>query len=79
LPELRLDIQLVHTLNQATDIVDQDLAQCLIHLRRVRLASEAVAKLLLDHTERGFHVTAFVVLLKEPFLIERKVVVHLPP
>lgn len=78
-PKLRLDIQLIHTLNQAANIVGQDFAKCLVDLCSLCLASEAIAKLCLDHAERRLNVAALVVLLEKPLLIELKVMVHLMP
>jgi hypothetical protein len=55
-PELRLNIQLIHALNQATDIVAQHFAQSLVDLRFLALTSQSVAELRLDHTEGRFNV-----------------------
>ena len=56
LPECRLNPQLIHTLNQAAEIVRQHLAQGFVDLRCAGLAAKAVAKLCLDHAERRFDV-----------------------
>jgi hypothetical protein len=47
-------------LNETADIVTQDFAQQLIHLRLIRLAAKRAAKLALNHAERGFDVAAVV-------------------
>jgi len=59
--------------------MSQDFAERLIDLRCLGFASKAVAKLCLDHAERRFDVAPFVVLLEEPFLIERKIMEHAIP
>src|ERR1041384_7505091 len=68
-PKLRLEVQFKHGLNQDHDVMAQHLAECFIDLRRLGFASEAIAKLCLDHHERGFDVAAFVVVLHEPLLV----------
>ena len=47
----------------------QDFAKGFVDLCRSGLASKAVAKLRLDHVERGFDVGSFVIALHEAFLI----------
>lgn len=39
-PELRLQVQLIHTLNETTDVVTKYLAQCFVNLRRLNLAAQ---------------------------------------
>ena len=78
-PEFRLHIQLVHALNQTTDVMTEYLAERLVDLRGFRFASQAVSKLRFDHAERGFNVAPLVVLLEEPLLVEFVIVIHLPP
>lgn len=50
-PKVWFDLQLKHTLYQATDIVAQNLAQGFVDLSSLSLAAERVAKLRLDHEE----------------------------
>jgi len=78
-PKGRINSELKNGLNEAADIVTKNLAQSLVSLRRFGFASECVAKLRLDHAESSFNVRAFVIVLEKAFLIERKVVIHLPP
>src|SRR5947209_3974524 len=60
-PECRRDVKLRHNLNQATDVVTEQLGQRLVHHRRIRLAPQRVAELRLDHAERGHDVAPLVV------------------
>lgn len=57
----------------------QNLTKSLIDLRRFGFASQAIAKLCLDHAERRFNVGSLVVLLQEPCLIEVVIVEKSPP
>jgi hypothetical protein len=43
-------------LNQAADVVAENLAQCFVYLRRLALASQRVAKLRFNHVKSGFDV-----------------------
>jgi hypothetical protein len=66
-------------LNETADIVTKNFTKGFVSLRDLGLASQAVAKLRLDHTESRFNVAALMVLLEKPLLIETEVVVHLMP
>ena len=61
-PKRRLDIQFVHRLDQAADIVTYELAKNFVLHGNVRLAPHAVFELRLDHAERRFHVAPLVVM-----------------
>jgi hypothetical protein len=50
-PELRLKVQLVHRLNQTTDVVAEYLAQRFVDLRRAGLAPKAIPELRLYQHE----------------------------
>ena len=78
-PKIRLDIQFKHRLNQATEVMTENLAEGFVDLRRFGFASQRIAKLCLDHAECRFDVASLVVLLKKPPLIKFVVVVHLSP
>ena len=76
-PKLRLQVQLVHALNQAADVVAKDFAQRLVDLRRAGLTPKRVTELRLNHVESGFHVGTLVVVLHEAFRVVGVEVEHL--
>src|SRR5262249_12532043 len=78
-PEGRLDAKLAMSLDDAADVVTEELAQDLVDHRRVRLAADVVAELGLDHRERRFHVRTLVVMGKERLALELEEVEHLLP
>lgn len=51
LPKGWLNLQLIHGLNQAANIVAEDLAEHFVRHRDIRLAPHMIAKLRLDHAE----------------------------
>jgi hypothetical protein len=58
-PEIsRVDADFIPLLNDAAEIVANDLRQRLIHHRRVCARPHGIAELPLDHAEHGFHVAA---------------------
>lgn len=57
----RFNPKLKHALNQTTDIVTKDFAQCLINLRRFAFAANVTAELGFNHRECGFDIRAFVI------------------
>ena len=61
----RLYIKFINGLNEATNIMTQNLAQDFVPLRHVALASQAFAKLGLNHTERRFDIRKLVVVFHE--------------
>src|SRR5919107_3320659 len=78
-PELRPQIQLIHGLNQATDVVAEYLTKRLVDLRRLSLTPHAIPELRLYHVEGRLHVAALVIRLHEAFVIEGVEVVHALP
>ena len=64
-PESRINPKLENRLNEATDIVTENLTKSLIDLRGFGLAPQRVAKLRLDHAERRFDVAALVIAFHE--------------
>lgn len=64
-PKYWCNPKFIHLVNQNHRIVAQHLCQCLVDLGRGRFASERVAKLPLDHAERGLRVAPFVVVGEE--------------
>jgi len=69
----------MHRLNQTADVMAEHLAECFVNLCRLCPATQSVAELRLYHAERGFNVAALVIILHEPLLIVREVVIHLLP
>lgn len=78
-PKGRVNSEFEDGLNEATNIVTQHLTKSLIDLRGLGLTSKAVTELCLDHRKGSFDVTAFVILVHKPALIQLVVAVHLPP
>src|SRR4051794_30790926 len=60
-PELRLDPQFIRTLNQAADVVAEQLTERFVLHRGVRLRAEAIPELRLDHREGRLDVAPLVV------------------
>src|SRR5579859_3157214 len=79
MPEYRLDAEFALALNQAADVVAQELAQDFIFHGGVRLAPNVVPELCLDHAERRFDVAPLVIVLEEFFPMEAVVVEHPVP
>ena len=78
-PKLRLHLQFIHALNDAADVMTENLAESFVDLGGLRLTSERVAKFRFDHCERRFDIAAFVIVLHEPFLIVAIEVIHAFP
>jgi len=78
-PKLRLQPKFKHRLNKATDVVAKHLTNCFVDLRRLSPATKRIPELTLDHVERGFRVTALMVVPDEPFLIVGVAMEHLCP
>jgi hypothetical protein len=78
-PKLRIDFQFVDGLNQAADVMTENLTKGFVDLSGRGLTAKRVTELRFDHVEGGFDVAALVVLLHEPTLVELIVVIHLTP
>jgi hypothetical protein len=66
-------------LDQAADVVTDDLAQNLVHHRHICLAADVVAELGLYHREHGLDIAALVVVAKKFLAAVLEVVEHLFP
>ena len=69
-PKIRFETDLVHELNQAANVVADDLAKHFVCHRGRGLASQMVRELPLNHGEHGFRVAPSVVVGQELFLPE---------
>lgn len=70
LPEFRLDSQLIHTVNDDAEVMTENLAERLVHLRGLRPATEVRLKLALNHRERALDIAAFMVVGFEPLSVQ---------
>jgi len=77
LPENRLNSKFVHFVDQDHQIVAEPFAQRLVDHRYVCLAPDQIPELPLNHTEGGFGVTSFVVVVQEVLATEREIMEHL--
>ncbi len=75
----RLDAKFIHALDDAANVMAQNLRQSLIHHGNVGLAANVVAELRLYHGEGAFDVASLVVMLEELFLFQLVEVKHLRP
>lgn len=75
-PKRRFNSEFIDRLNETTQIMSKDFAQGFVNLRRAGLASEAIAKLSLDHVEGCFDVRPLVIALHKAFLIVRVEMKH---
>ena len=78
-PKRRFNPELIHRLNQAADIVAEDLAEHFVRHRHIGLAADVIAKLRLDHAEGAFDVGPLVIVPQELLAVEGEVVEHLLP
>jgi|SRR5882724_5581301 len=77
LPKRRLNPQLIHGLDEAADIVAEDLAEYFIRHGHVGLAADMITEFRLDHTEGAFDVRPLMIVPQEFLTVEREVVKHL--
>src|SRR5438093_4281955 len=78
-PKNRGDAQLVHLVDQDHEVMAQHLGQRLVDLGGLALAPERVAKLPLDHAERGLDVRSLVVVGQELVAAVHEIAEHLFP
>src|SRR5215510_1148003 len=77
LPEERLNPERHVLLNQAAEIVSEEFTQDLIDHRRVGLAHNGIPELPLHRTERGFNISALVIMGQKLLTLELEEVEHL--
>jgi hypothetical protein len=78
-PKRGLNIQLVHRLNDAANVVTEDLTQHFIRHGGISLTPYMIAKLRLNHAEGAFDVGPLVIVPQELLAAEGKVMKHLFP
>ena len=77
LPKHRIDAEFVFLLDEAAQVVREQLAQHFVLHRHVGLAPHRVPELPLHHREGGLHVAPFVVVLEVLVALEAEVVERL--
>jgi len=78
-PKHGFDPKLTLGLDQARDVVAEELTQHLVLHRGVTARPDMIAELSFDHAERALHVRALMVVLHEVLAVQREVVEHLTP
>ena len=74
MPEHRLNAEFKHFMDKHDQVMTQNLAESFVDHRGIGFAAERVAKLSLQHAERGFYVRTLVVVLQKLFLAKVEVV-----
>ena len=77
LPKRWLNPQFIHGLDEAANIMIENLAQHLVRHRHVGFAAHVIAKLRLDHRERRLDIRPLVIVPHELLAVKGEVMKHL--